>query len=130
MTERRRIKPGETVPLAFTARERALVIEHTFAGPELTEPLDTARVVRGKYIMRCTLDDIDELLGHVAAEANHAKNKRLQKELDALHERLQAEMESYDDGLWPQPTGRAPDLAKPTKPTRASLSVIKGAREP
>jgi len=130
VTERRRIKPGEKVPLAFTARERALVIEHTFAGPELTEPLDKARVVRGKYMVLCTLDDIDELLGHVAAEANHAKNKRLQNELDVLHERLQAEMESYDDGLWPQPAGRAPDLAKPTKPTRASLSVIKGAREP
>lgn len=127
MAERRRIKPGEKVPLAFTARERTLVIERTFAGPELTEPLDTARVVRERYIVRCTLDDIDELLGHVAAEANHTKNKRLQKELDALHERLQAEMESYDDGLWPR---RAPDLAKPTKPTRASLSVIKGAREP
>ncbi len=130
MTETRRIKPGEEVSLAFTARERALVIEHTFAGPELTEPLDKARVVRGKYMVRCTLDDIDELLGHVAAEANHVKNKRLRDELDALHERLRAEMESYDDGLWPHPAVRAPEVAKPTKPTRASLSVIKGAREP
>ena len=80
--------------------------------------------------MQCTLDDLDELLGHVAAEANHTKNKRRQKELDSLHERLQAELESYDDGLWPQAAGQAVKVATPTKPTRASLSVIKGAKEP
>ena len=128
--ETRRIKPGARVAVTFTTRERALVIEHTFAGPELTEPLESAGVVRGRYTVQCTLDDIDELLGHVAAEANHTKNKRRQKELDSLHERLQAELESYDDGLWPQAAGQAVKLATPTKPTRASLSVIKGAKEP
>lgn len=79
MTETRRIKPRGRVPVTFTSRERALVTEHTFAGPGVTEPLETARVVRGKYTVQCTLDDIDELLGHVAAEANHTKSKHLQR---------------------------------------------------
>ena len=53
-------------------------------------------------MVRYTLDDLDELLGYVAAEANHATNKKLRKELDALYGRLRREMESYDDGQWQQ----------------------------
>ena len=85
----RRIEPGEKVPVAFTARERALVIDHTFAGPELTEPLGAARLTGGRGTVRYSLDDLDSLVGHVAAEANHSKSKSLRKELDALFASLQ-----------------------------------------
>jgi hypothetical protein len=44
-----------------------------------------------------TLDDLGELMGYVAAEANHAKDKKLQKELDRLFERMQKVLESYTD---------------------------------
>ncbi len=47
-----------------------------------------------------TLDDLDELLGCVAAEANHSKEKNVQKELYELFDRLQRVMQSYDDGMW------------------------------
>jgi hypothetical protein len=30
----------------------------------------------------------NDLLGYIAAEANHTKSKKLQKELDALYDRL------------------------------------------
>lgn len=127
MKRSRHIGPGEKVVVAFTARERALVIDHTFAGLELTEPLEAARLTRGKYAVRFSLDDLDELLGHVAAEANHCKTKSLRKELDAFFARLQDEMESYDDGLWQEPE-------KPPKPVVAKqptpLSVIKGRKGP
>ena len=45
-------------------------------------------------------NDLDALLGYVAAEANHCKDRKLQKELDELFERLQKTMEGYDDGAW------------------------------
>ena len=73
----RRIEPGEKVPVTFTAREGALVIDHTFAGPELTEPLESARLTRGKGTVRYSLDALDELVGYVAAAANHSKSKSL-----------------------------------------------------
>jgi hypothetical protein len=127
MTKGRRIEPGEKVPVAFTPPERALVMDHTFADPELTEPLEAARLARGKYTVRFSLDDLDALLGHVAAEANHCKSKSLRKELDALFARLQDEMASYDDGQW-QESAKVP---KPTvRKQRASLAVIKGAKGP
>ena len=92
-----RIRPGEKVPLELNDRERALILEHTFAGEELTNRL---RVVPGpgeRPIYRFTLDDLDELAGFVAAEANHAKDKKLGKELDRLFARIADVLESYTD---------------------------------
>ncbi len=99
---RRRIKRGQKVEVSFSPRERVLVLEHTFTGSELTTALRGAQLESGKYVVRYTLDDLDELLGFVAAEANHSTNKKLRKELDALYARVRREMESYDDGLWQQ----------------------------
>jgi plasmid stabilization system protein ParE len=43
------------------------------------------------------LDDLDELAGYVAAEANHAKVKKLEKELRRLYSRIAEVLESYTD---------------------------------
>ena len=99
---RKKIKRGQRVEVSFSPRERALVLEHTFTRPELSAALRRAQLEAGKYVIRYTLDDLDELLGFVAAEANHSTDKKLRKELDALYARVRLEMESYDDGLWQQ----------------------------
>ena len=54
----------------------------------------------GNYAASYTLYDIEELQGFVAAEANHTNDVRLARDLSTLHERLQREMEKYDDGNW------------------------------
>ncbi|HLH38048.1 MAG TPA: hypothetical protein VKX39_02780, partial [Bryobacteraceae bacterium] len=46
---------------------------------------------------RFTLDDLDELAGYVAAEANHAKVKKLEKELRQLYSRIVNALESHTD---------------------------------
>jgi len=99
---RKKIKEGQKVTVRFGPRERQLVLDHTFAGPDLTGALRRVQLVEGGHAVRYTLDDLDELLGYVAAEANHATDKKLRKELDALYGRLRREMESYDDGQWQQ----------------------------
>ena len=99
---RKKIKQGQKVEVSVSPRERVLVLEHTFTGPELTTRLRRAQLKSGQYVVRYTLDDLDELLGFVAAEANHSTDKKLRKELDALYARVRREMESYDDGLWQQ----------------------------
>jgi len=99
---RKKIKEGQKVAVSFGPRDRHLVLDHTLAGPDLTAALRRAQLVDGRHVVRYTLGDLDELLGYVAAEANHATDKKLRKELDALSARLRREMESYDDGLWPQ----------------------------
>ena len=99
---RKKIKQGQKVEVSFSPLERVLVLEHTLTEPELTTALRWTQLRSGKYVVRYTLDDLDELLGFVAAEANHSTDKKLRKELDALYARVRREMESYDDGLWQQ----------------------------
>ena len=94
---RKQIAVGEKVPLELNDRERDLIMNHTFAGNDLT---DSFRVVPGPGpppSYRFTLDELDELAGYVAAEANHAKVKKLEKELRRLYARISAVPESYTD---------------------------------
>ena len=55
-------------------------MKHTFAGNNLFN-----------------LDDLDELAGYVAAEANHARVKKLEKELRQLYSRIADTLESHTD---------------------------------
>ncbi len=47
--------------------------------------------------MNLTLDDIEEIQGYVAAEANHTRDDKLQKRLYKLFDRFQKFPDSYDD---------------------------------
>ncbi|MBZ5629584.1 MAG: hypothetical protein LAO06_12040 [Acidobacteriia bacterium] len=89
--------PSQKVPLKLSARARELILEHTFADDELTAPLRVAPTANKLAVYAFTLDDWEELAGYVAAEANHAKDKKLQKELDQLFARMQTVLESYTD---------------------------------
>ena len=95
--DRKRIRPDEKVPLELDDRERELILKHSFASEELTDRLRIVPRPNEPPIYRFTLDDLDELAGYVAAEANHAKNKKLQKEWDRLYARIAAVLESYTD---------------------------------
>ena len=99
MNQRKKISENTRIPVELTARERELILEHTFAGDELLAPVQVLPEV-GKHAAKYTLYDIEELQGFVAAEANHTNDRRLAKELNALHGHLQREMEKYDDGNW------------------------------
>ena len=100
MRTRKKIPYGQLIDVTFTDSERVLISEHTFPDPELTAPLDAAERRGTKLIAKYTLDDLDALLGFVAAEANHTKDRKLEKRLRALFARLSEEMERYDDGEW------------------------------
>ncbi len=97
--QRLRIRPNETVPLELNERERELILSHTFADESLTNRL---RVVPRKSqwpVFRFTLDDLDELAGFLAAEANHAKNKILREKLHQLCDRIEAALSRYSDEI-------------------------------
>jgi hypothetical protein len=94
---RKRIRPDEKVPVELNARERELILRHTFAEPELTDPLRVLPTPGEPPVYHLTLDELDELAGSVAAEGNHAKDKKLQKEWDRLFARLTDGLEAYTD---------------------------------
>ncbi len=92
-----RMGPEGTVAVELDGRERELILEHSFAEPELTNRLRILPKPNEPPVYRFTLDDLDELVGYVAAEANHAKNRKLQKEWTLLYARLAAVFESHTD---------------------------------
>ncbi len=93
---RKPVRPGEKVPLTLSPRERALILENTLADDELTAALRGMPASKAS-VYSFTLDDLEELMGYVAAEANHAKDKKLQKELDRLFARMEDVLQSYTD---------------------------------
>jgi len=67
--EPKRIRPDDTVPVELNARERELILEHSFAEPELTDRLRILPRPNEPPVYRFTLDDLDELrAGHTVEE--------------------------------------------------------------
>jgi hypothetical protein len=96
-TQRIRIRPDETVPVELNERERELILSHTFADESLTNRLRVGPKRGERPIFRFCLDELDELVGFLAAEANHAKNKVLREQLNQLCDRIEATMNRYTD---------------------------------
>jgi repressor LexA len=105
------IQPGERVPVRLNPAQRDLVLEHAFIDPEFEQRLRVAESDGASIIARLTLDDLDELLGAVAAEANHATDAKLQKRLDTICDRLRDVEETHTDD--PSSSRLAPLFAVP-----------------
>ena len=111
------IKPGEKVPLNLTERERKLIVANTLAPPYLTELLRFG-THEGKFkSYRLTLDELEELHGYIAAEANRTKVAKRQRQLDRILERIGRVLERHTDEDIPQqesnvfPSSMPPELA-------------------
>jgi DNA-binding MarR family transcriptional regulator len=84
----KRIKPEQRVDFRLTPRERDLIIERTLVDPELEERLRAAPALGSRLVVQLTLDDVDDIAGHVAAEANHCAEPRVRRALEAVYDRL------------------------------------------
>jgi len=95
--DRKWIRSDDKVPLELNDRERELILNHSLADEELTGRLHILPRPGKPPVYRFTLDDLDELAGYVAAEANHTQDKKQRKEWDQLFSRIAAVLESYTD---------------------------------
>ncbi len=105
------IHPGERIPVRLSPRQRDLILDHTFIDRELEERLRAGEIEGASIVVRLTLDDFDDLLGHVAAQANHSKDATLAKRLGTLYDRLRDAEEAYTDD--PSTIRLAPILSAP-----------------
>jgi hypothetical protein len=94
---RKKINEGDRIEVKMSSRERELLVDHTFADPEYAERL---RAIPGEpvYVGAYTLDDLEDMLGYIAAEANHCEDRKVEKELSRFFDRLNRLQHSYDDG--------------------------------
>ena len=82
---KKKIPYGEKLPVLFTESEIAIIRDRViYPEPEQLNGI----VSKNKIKVMLSLDDIDDLMGYVAAEANHTDDKKLQNTLDKIFDRL------------------------------------------
>ena len=85
---RRQIAPSTRLAFGLSVRERDCMIEKAFLDPEIERTLRKAVPAGSKLVVHLNLDDIDDLHGCVAAEANHSDDAKKRRLLDAVCDRL------------------------------------------
>jgi len=95
MPTKKHIRPGEKVPLKLTSTERKLILEGIHCVDQEYEQIvrDTPS---GEPVLM-SLDALDDFGGYVAAEANHCDDKKKQKKLDAIFQKIQDLLDKYSD---------------------------------
>jgi hypothetical protein len=78
----------DRINIRLTIDERDLILNHTFAGDDLTGKLHEAKVEGKNIKVAFTVDELDDLAGFIAAEANHTKDKILEKKLEDLYDKI------------------------------------------
>jgi len=92
--KRKKIPYGSKLPVKLTLRERDLIRDETFYDPNFAN----FAIIDGKGIkVDLSLDEIEEIQGYVAAEANHTENKKIEKRLVRFFDKLQVYLDRYDD---------------------------------
>jgi len=85
--------PYETkLPVKLTLRERDLIRNTMFLNPDFDKD---GTVVGESITVNLSLDEIGEIQGYIAAEANHTRNSKLERELDRLFDKLQALLDEH-----------------------------------
>src|SRR5580692_24834 len=92
---KRHIQPGEKVGLKLTASERKLVLESVSCLDGDCEEI-ICKTPTAKPLMM-TLDEFEDFGGYIAAESNRTDDKKLQKKLDAIFQRIQRILEAHTD---------------------------------
>ena len=85
------------IKINLTTEERGLIINETFADLVLLEPLEKGQVKDDLITVYYAPQDLEELLGFIAAEANHTEDKVLEEALDSLHDKLEDILDAYDE---------------------------------
>ncbi len=87
--------PGGRVSLELTEDERARILEDiSYLDPKVEGVL---RKTPAAQPIKLTLDELDELAGCVAAEANHTKNRKLGKILDRIFVKVESLLATHTD---------------------------------
>jgi len=110
--KRKRLKPGEKVALSLALAQVDLIVEHTLLSEGLLATIYAARVQDNAIRARCTLGELEELAGCIAAEAKDTKDREFQKELGAISEAIAKVEQAYYYDLSPKGTPRRMKLVR------------------
>jgi hypothetical protein len=93
MTWRKRNERDEKVGLELTQTERKLLLTGlVFLHKEVEEAIKSTPP--GDEVM-LTLSDLEDFVGHVAGEANHAKTERIEEILSGIFDKIEELLDLY-----------------------------------
>ena len=95
MPQRKQIKPSEKVGRKLTAAERKLILNDVIGVDQ--EYIQTIQDTPPGKPVQFTLGELDDLGGYIAAEAKHTTDKKLEKKLDRVFEKIQSLLDQYTD---------------------------------
>jgi hypothetical protein len=75
-------------PITFTFEDRDLILGLYSVEPEIEGTLRLAAVKGKGIVVRFNAGDLEQLLGEIAAVANHETDRKLKKRLDSLFGRV------------------------------------------
>jgi hypothetical protein len=78
----------ESIEIKLTTAECDLILNDTFAGSDLTDRLCKPKTEGESVIAIYSLDELDELAGFIAAEANHLEDRKLETRLEDLYDKI------------------------------------------
>ena len=84
------VRRDEEFEIRFTVEERELILGVALVDDAVAELLRRATdVERGEIAVSCSADVLDDVLGAIAAAANHCDEAKLRSRLDRLVDRLE-----------------------------------------
>ncbi|NIM11961.1 MAG: hypothetical protein GTO45_07575 [Candidatus Aminicenantes bacterium] len=90
---------GKKIKVSLKAKERDLVVEHCFPDMYLNFDLAELPSDRGIVKVEFTESELEDLIGSISAEANHASSRQLMLKLDKIADKLEKHL---------HPSGRVP----------------------
>jgi len=95
----RKISPNDLIPVTFTLEQRDLLLGHTPGSVPVASLIDEtfrAGVVRGDtVVVKMQLFEIEDLLGCIAFESRHNKNRSIVDALDEIYYPLDALFQAH-----------------------------------
>lgn len=86
----KRVRRDDLVGVWLKEADRRLILDETFVDRELHARISMGEAVRSAAVrIKITPDQLNELLEHIAAAANHVSSRTVEKKLDAIYDRLE-----------------------------------------
>jgi len=82
---------GRTIEIELSERERDMILNHSLADEHLVRDLHASK--KGSKF-RFGWEELDDLAGYIAAEANQARNKKLQQEWRRIYDKFVSVLDS------------------------------------
>lgn len=85
--------------IELTEKEIKLLEDVMLIGADCEKQIKEAIKKNKKYILKFTGEELEDLAGYVAAEANHTKSKSKGKSLDLLSDKIEDLLEGTEYGI-------------------------------